>query len=716
MRAVPNQMKVKMIRWLSRTFIFPFLVALSPAVWGAEMGIDELTLEELGQVVYTASRELTSIEAAPSVVSVITARQIERQGLTSLYEVLARMPGFFNATSSYVELVSNRGFVQNINSNYLLLVDGHALNSTATGSFRGLHQMPGLDRVARIEIIRGPGSTLWGSNAGMGIIHIITWNGSELDNGENPFGTLFTSMDYEFDHQRPVLQSNYGKRLDHGGLLLSGNFFNSNAAWTPSYVPGATDSTLQTDRIMNMWDFEDSYDFYGKLNWKGWGLKAGSLRQRAFNPLWTSVDGTNTTWWTTERQWFELGNEWEFAPAWSLQSRLYYDDFTWDRRRERQAHFFSIMRDQLGAQGWGAEAILHYHNDEHHLLFGLSADEKKLSTESKRTVRKNGSERIVIDWPAFTDYNRALFFEETYRGIENWVFTTGLRFDQNKPRDTKTAFLPRLAVAHTITDDWTIKYAYNTGNIRPSAQQARGGITPVPNTVPQSYRKGADKSQKIQSHDLQIFYSRDRTQANITLFYQRFSDLIQWSGFGPVSVDGFDNVTLNETNMGDMVTRGVELEAETLLVDDLRLYGNYAFADAKYQDRFVSFEGQVILDIVNDDAIATEDLTVTGTPRHIWNLGLDWDINDKLRLNLHYRGWTDAWAKQTTAPSFKRFGPEHYVDFNLCYRNFLTRNLTASAYIKNFFNNQHTLPNGIAGGEVVPQNGRQFGLKFSYRF
>ncbi len=127
-----------------------FLLFLSPLV-SADNRTQEksslksllsMNLEMLGQVqIYTANRELTPIEEAPSGVSVITAEQIERQGLKSLYEVLARTPGFFNATSPFMEPISNRGFAENVNTNYLLLVDGHALNDDTINGLGHSHMM-----------------------------------------------------------------------------------------------------------------------------------------------------------------------------------------------------------------------------------------------------------------------------------------------------------------------------------------------------------------------------------------------------------------------------------------------------------------------------------------------------------------------------------------------------------------------------------------------
>jgi|GEM_PF-3317313 len=668
-----------------------------------------LDLSALGEQVYTANRELTSIEEAPSVVTLITAEQIERQGLKNLHEVLARVPGFFNATSPFMEPISNRGFVQNVNTNYLLLLDGHALNNHASNGIGHLHMMPGLDRIARIEIIRGPGSTLWGADAAMGIIHLITKKGADLDDGSQPMGALSLSADYEFQHDRQVLQLNYGKQFDDGDLLLSGNFFKSNADWTTSYQAGATDFEIQTVRQMNLWDFEDSHDLYAKLEWQDWHLKAGKIQFENWNPLFTFVDGSRETRWTSEKAWIEIGREHNLNRRFSLEWKLFHNDFTEQRFTTNPA---TTETNTALAKGHGGEAIIHFRHPQHHLLLGISASNMKMRNT---TLQKffTGPVNLFEAIPAITDKNRALFAEESYRGIDDWIFTLGFRLERNEPRSNSTNFMPRATVSHAINDNWRINYAYNTGYVAPTHEQSRGGLSQPFGT---RYVQGAEDNQESASHDLQLFYLDERSRASLTLFHHTLSDVIQWSGFSPVTISGIPNVQLFEINTSDMVTWGLELEGETSLDDDLRLYGNYAYAHAEYQDRQINFQGQVVLDIVTGANIATDNLTVTGTPRHLWNIGLDWDIRDDLTLNAHYRGWTGAWAKNSNQPSFKKFGPYHYLDINLNHENFLTNGLQASAYVKNLFDNGDPLPGGVNSGQVEPQNGRQLGLKMVYQF
>jgi len=438
-----------------------------------------LDLEKLGQVqVFTAERKLTPIEEAPSVVSVITAEQIKRQGLKSLHEVLSRVPGFFNATSPFMEPISNRGFSQNVNTNYLLLVDGHALNNDAINGLGHMHMMPGLDRIARIEIVRGPGATLWGANAAMGIIHLITKNAGDLDNGDNTLGSLDVSYDYEFNHQRHIAQATYGKQFDEGGIMLSGKFFNSDPNSTTSFQAGATDFEVQNSRQMNLWNFEDSHDLYAKLDWRGWALKAGKIKFKHGNPLGSPIDRSTVATAITEKEWVELSKKHDLNESFSLEHRLFYDKFNDQgvtRRSLPTPGRFLKASGSSSAEGFGGESILHFRNEDHHFLLGLSVSNRDLRTKTVRNFTSGFVQRVV-GIPNITDRNRAIFIEENYRGLDDWVFTVGLRIDRNTPRGNKTNYLPRAAASYAINDHWSAKYAFNTGYVAPTLQQTRGGI------------------------------------------------------------------------------------------------------------------------------------------------------------------------------------------------------------------------------------------------
>jgi iron complex outermembrane receptor protein len=127
------------------------------------------------ETVVLASRRAQSTLEAPNAITVITGEEIRASGLTSLPEILRRVPGAEVMTSNYANAdVSFRGFNQRISNKVLLLVDGRPdyLDFLGLTLWSSLAIQP--EEIERIEVIRGPGSALYGANAMMGVINIVT--------------------------------------------------------------------------------------------------------------------------------------------------------------------------------------------------------------------------------------------------------------------------------------------------------------------------------------------------------------------------------------------------------------------------------------------------------------------------------------------------------------------------------------------------------------
>jgi iron complex outermembrane receptor protein len=138
--------------------------------------LKQLTLAELGNVeVTTTSKEPEEVWNTPAAVFVITQEDIRRSGATSIPEVLRLAPGVEVArVDSDHWSVGIRGFGAVLGSKVLVLIDGR---SVYTPLFSGVYwqvQATPLEDIERIEVIRGPGGTIWGANAVNGIINIIT--------------------------------------------------------------------------------------------------------------------------------------------------------------------------------------------------------------------------------------------------------------------------------------------------------------------------------------------------------------------------------------------------------------------------------------------------------------------------------------------------------------------------------------------------------------
>ena len=108
--------------------------------------VSELSIEDLMKVeVVTASRTEEKLTRATSVMSVITAREIERAGFRTIYDGLARVPGCFPSAQATWKVVGTRGLVADGNDHILLLIDGHPQNSIVSHGFQQQDQIPALE-------------------------------------------------------------------------------------------------------------------------------------------------------------------------------------------------------------------------------------------------------------------------------------------------------------------------------------------------------------------------------------------------------------------------------------------------------------------------------------------------------------------------------------------------------------------------------------------
>lgn len=147
---------------------------------GEQPSLLELGFEQLMDMeVSTAARREQPLSHTPAAVSVITAEDIRRSGAASLPEALRLAPGVAVAQISPSKWsVSIRGFSGRFANKLLVLIDGRSVYTPAfSGVYWEIHDLP-LEEVERIEVIRGPGATLWGANAVNGVINIITRHSS----------------------------------------------------------------------------------------------------------------------------------------------------------------------------------------------------------------------------------------------------------------------------------------------------------------------------------------------------------------------------------------------------------------------------------------------------------------------------------------------------------------------------------------------------------
>ena len=152
------------------------VASLDPPRAASPPRLKDLSLEELANIeVTTPGKAPESAFRAPAAVYVLTQDEIRRSGATNIPEALRLVPGVeVSRIDSYKWAIGIRGFATRLSKGVLVLIDGR---SVYTPLFAGVYweaQDVPLQDVERVEVIRGPGATIWGSNALNGVINIVT--------------------------------------------------------------------------------------------------------------------------------------------------------------------------------------------------------------------------------------------------------------------------------------------------------------------------------------------------------------------------------------------------------------------------------------------------------------------------------------------------------------------------------------------------------------
>src|SRR5688572_5402355 len=211
------------MKWTVRTASGVVMVMLMAVPAVAQQMIGDVKLFEGEEIRIKAPAKVEQeISKVPNSVTVITAQQIRESGARSIPELLRLVAGVNVRWNPMVQTIDIRGFGQNpFTSRVLLMIDGVPYNAWDKGGFP---QHPSFDffvlqNVKRIEIVRGPGSALYGENAFWGVLNIVTLSGEDLQGGRvEVFGGA---------RETGSAGAYYGKRFNSGSLFVSGKFTHS---------------------------------------------------------------------------------------------------------------------------------------------------------------------------------------------------------------------------------------------------------------------------------------------------------------------------------------------------------------------------------------------------------------------------------------------------------------------------------------------------------
>lgn len=257
--------------WAIGLMLYGF-AALTTPTYAQEPGppkLKSLSLEHLMNIdvatVNAASKFDQKTTEAPSYVTVITAEEIEKYGYRTLADVLESVPGFYVTNDRNYSYVGVRGLGrQDYNDRVLLLIDGHRLNDPVYGEALIGTEFPlDIDLIQRVEIIRGPGSALYGTNAFLAVINVITRRGRDVKGAEVSAGggSLGTEQ----------VRATFGNQGSRGPQwLVSGSLYNSSgneSLFFPELAAPATNNGVAAKA-----DGDQSHSFLASLEYRDFSL------------------------------------------------------------------------------------------------------------------------------------------------------------------------------------------------------------------------------------------------------------------------------------------------------------------------------------------------------------------------------------------------------------------------------------------------------------
>jgi len=316
-------------RMLKSLLLLP-LIALSPAVTFPQSAPPQsdfmnMSLEDLMKVevdsVYGASGYKQTVNDAPASITIITADEIKRYGYRTLADMLRNVPGFYVTADRDFSYVGVRGFGPpgDYNSRVLLLIDGHWANHNVNGGAVFGTELPfDIDLVERVEVIRGPNSSIYIANALLAIINVVTKRGHD-EKGLSVSGEAGSYGTYKSNLA-------YGGRFKNGlDVLLSGSYYASHGPgqlYFKDFDSPATNHGIAENADRGRFD-----QLFTKLSYHDFTLEGsyGPAEQTDPTASWGAIFNDPEERMRLSLGYLDLSYEHRFGADWGYVGRVFYD-------------------------------------------------------------------------------------------------------------------------------------------------------------------------------------------------------------------------------------------------------------------------------------------------------------------------------------------------------------------------------------------------------
>lgn len=547
-------------------FFFLFLVPFVPLIAQDSLSFDQLEWRDLMNIqVTSAGKKAQNVKDAPANIIVVTKAQIEERGYLTLQEVFRDLPGYDFAVGTpsgeYPTHFLFRGIGDVGQTKYALYLDGVLQNDISNGWFRHIGYNFSLSNIERIEVVSGPGSALFGSNAVAGFVNIITKQGYKNKNKRyeavsNSF--VGNNNTYHQDFNGWVRLKNktsvsftgryFQSDGDNGiGRFDPGNYFQNN--FEPDSVKlrsgslvlnEKTESGLPLPLNSGFKTSVNDYYFRSKINYKNFDISASH---------WEKTEGLGSyvvgyEYFTNDDEKDYLANhsgrsfqmKYTFSPSdiISSMSRTYFlsqkvkpeTGFSYTYQSQDINTSDTIVpnyKKTYESEGYliGLEEQLNFKfNLKHHLIWGFQFEQKIREFFNINYFTKEDSSNLSLInqsielRPVFFSANGASFVQDEYWLSDKLVLTSGLRFDVDEFYGA--IFNPRAALVFSQQHGLNFKALFGQGYKPPTIfelyDEWRGHFDLEPEI--------------IQTCEVELSYLKAKWDVTLNAFYNDLKNMI----------------------------------------------------------------------------------------------------------------------------------------------------------------------------------------------
>jgi outer membrane receptor for ferrienterochelin and colicin len=667
-------------RAFSAVSVFSIGLVVAPAVsLGQEVGAEgEISLENLLDMVVTATLREQSAQEAPASIQVVTAADIRARGYRTLKAIMNDVPGFNDVADTNEEVVAVRGVFTSTTNKILTLVNGHRMNDLMLGRYN-TDQFLGVESIERIEFIRGPASALYGSGALVGIVNVITKKGADLSGGQ---------LKAQGGLHGQEASASWGRQLVGYDV-----FFN----FTYLDARGQTiDQPAAYDRAPMGQETAPGEIYVGRYRQNMSGLftlrsETSKLALRAAHFRRETPRGSNGSFYDYDLE--------PLKPAYTENDFFVDYQYQWNLGKNKitfnpSVHFFSYYEqsfitwgvNRVGGNGSRSGTMGEYNNyqlkltyerqvlDSLNLIGGLDG----LMARFYRSDAINTAGADVFLRPqGYTEPGSWLlggaFAQAVFTPIKQIDLTLGGRYDTFED-EAEARLTPRVGLVIKPVEDLAFKLLYGQSYLAPMWAHTRANdgnffVDPGLKLQPETFT----------GFDLVVAYGNKKASVTADFFYNEVKGLINgvnWNqaehpGEAPPCSNGMNCIQYR--NSADSLYLGAELAVEGQLLSWLRLNGSYSYI------RPETASGRTTASLLVGDQI-------TNIPEHTFRYGLRVDPLPNLSFLVWGRAYLETMTSDFRGPQFNSIPAVALFDASVNYTwnqltfQLLGKNLTDRYY------------------------------------